>query len=659
MFKPDKKRFCWIKADPTFNGLKQLLYEPISGERVFIGEIKPDQKFGHQVIKKITFDDANFPEEIIFNENLCSIIGSRSSGKSALLAYIADAANSTIARKRKEDGPGEGEMYNWDSVQTKYEIEWMNGADTGNIVYIPQNFLYEKSEDPDEIKRKIEPILFKSINGSEQEYNTLLQTIDQKNEGIVSLVNTWFSNKDKDVIFSADIAKLGSLDSLKKSLGDNNLKIDEFKKKTNLTDEETTKYKLIQEELSNLNSSLTKSSLELILLEKITEENLYFKGLSLSFDPDLGTLPKDLQDSILDKITLPKKEALVNSNNSVLKYKKDLIAKRATEKAKILKIENDHKDLIEKIKENKAVELLIGKSTAYSKTIDKIKELMLQREGLNASCISIETNINKLIEDRMLEISNFEKYIIDNQGGEIENISFGVSCRNDRVLKKLSNKLNFSSKSSFLNLETKKIEINFVRENSSMLLGNLYNDVQKIIVGNTKSEVAIALLTATEEIFFTADMEGDQIGGLKKTTMTPGKRALFALRLILAESDDTWPLLIDQPEDDLDSRSIYNEVVPFLKEKKKERQIIMVSHNANFVIGADSEQIIIANRNGDDRPNTDGREFNYLSGSLENSYLKNNSIKDTLDSQGIGEHSCDILDGGIAAFENRRNKYNI
>lgn len=50
-------------------------------------------------------------------------------------------------------------------------------------------------------------------------------------------------------------------------------------------------------------------------------------------------------------------------------------------------------------------------------------------------------------------------------------------------------------------------------------------------------------------------MEGDEIGGFSEPTMTPGKRALFLLRLILAESNDTWPLLIDQPEDDLDSRS--------------------------------------------------------------------------------------------------------
>ena len=154
-------------------------------------------------------------------------------------------------------------------------------------------------------------------------------------------------------------------------------------------------------------------------------------------------------------------------------------------------------------------------------------------------------------------------------------------------------------------------------------------------------------------------MEGDKIGGFSESTMTDGKRALFALKLILAESEDTWPLLIDQPEDDLDSRSIYDDVVPFLKKKKKERQIIMVSHNANLVIGADSEQVIVANRNGTDRKNTDGKQFNYLTGSLEFSKIKDNDCEDTLLSQGIREHACEILDGGKEAFEKRKKKYNI
>ena len=85
----------------------------------------------------------------------------------------------------------------------------------------------------------------------------------------------------------------------------------------------------------------------------------------------------------------------------------------------------------------------------------------------------------------------------------------------------------------------------------------------------------------------------------------------------------------------------------------------MVSHNANLVIGSDSEQVIIANRHGTDRKNEDGRQFNYLTGSLEYSKAKDNDCNDTLKSQGVCEHSCDILDGGKIAFEQRKNKYNI
>ena len=85
----------------------------------------------------------------------------------------------------------------------------------------------------------------------------------------------------------------------------------------------------------------------------------------------------------------------------------------------------------------------------------------------------------------------------------------------------------------------------------------------------------------------------------------------------------------------------------------------MVSHNANLVIGADSEQIIVANRHGTDRENADSKQFNYLMGSLEFSKIKDEGCEDTLLSQGIREHSCEILDGGKTAFEQRKNKYNI
>jgi len=171
--------------------------------------------------------------------------------------------------------------------------------------------------------------------------------------------------------------------------------------------------------------------------------------------------------------------------------------------------------------------------------------------------------------------------------------------------------------------------------------------------------VAADVLSVTKEVRFSAKLDSDRIGGFSRSSMTPGKQALFALTLILNESQEPWPLLIDQPEDDLDSRSIYDTIVPYLLKRKKERQIIMVSHNANLVIGADSEQVIVANRHGDDRKNKNERTFEYFTGALEHSQQLNESSATTLGRFGIREHACEILDGGEEAFQKRRDKYKI
>jgi len=141
--------------------------------------------------------------------------------------------------------------------------------------------------------------------------------------------------------------------------------------------------------------------------------------------------------------------------------------------------------------------------------------------------------------------------------------------------------------------------------------------------------------------------------------MTPGKQALFALTLIINESHEAWPLLIDQPEDDLDSRSIFKTIVPYLMRRKVDRQILMVSHDANMVVGADSEQVIVANRHGEDRKNRNDQMFAYLSGALEWTAPVDEQAEFILESCGIREHAIEILDGGEDAFQKRRDKYKM
>ena len=140
--------------------------------------------------------------------------------------------------------------------------------------------------------------------------------------------------------------------------------------------------------------------------------------------------------------------------------------------------------------------------------------------------------------------------------------------------------------------------------------------------------------------------------------MSPGKRSFVVLKLLLDFSDKRSPILIDQPEDNLDNRAIYTDLVKYIRKKKKERQIILVTHNPNIVVGADSEEVIIANQNGKNSPNDNGIKFQYLCGSLENSKDRiNDETMPILDRCGVREHVCDILEGGKNAFMDREHKY--
>lgn len=299
---------------------------------------------------------------------------------------------------------------------------------------------------------------------------------------------------------------------------------------------------------------------------------------------------------------------------------------------------------------------LVSKLNEHVETIKKIDAMASDMKNIQAQLTGSISSIKIAIGQRKALVESHSNAIKEETQIGLKGISFDVEDGFDENYEEVVQKLNMKERTDFV--EKNAVNLQAIRSKPGEFLSAIHSRKQKVIARYDGQDVASGILTLTEKILFTAEMEGDRIGGFSESTMTPGKRALFALRLILAESDDVWPLLIDQPEDDLDSRSIYDEIVPFLKEKKKERQIIMVSHNANLVIGADSEQVIVANRNGNDRKNEDGKQFNYLTGSLEFTRGKISCV-DTLKSQGVCEHACEILDGGEQAFKNRNNKYNI
>jgi hypothetical protein len=129
--------------------------------------------------------------------------------------------------------------------------------------------------------------------------------------------------------------------------------------------------------------------------------------------------------------------------------------------------------------------------------------------------------------------------------------------------------------------------------------------------------------------------------------LSPGEKGIVLLLLYLeAEEDDHRPLIIDQPDDNLDNLSIYPSLIQYFRERKQTRQIIIITHNPNLVVTTDSEQIIIGSFDGSRAP-----KIQYRSGALEDSSTKPPT--------GIREEVCRVLEGGIDAFRIRENRYDI
>ena len=78
-------------------------------------------------------------------------------------------------------------------------------------------------------------------------------------------------------------------------------------------------------------------------------------------------------------------------------------------------------------------------------------------------------------------------------------------------------------------------------------------------------------------------------GSISEGKLSDGQRNTAALALILAQG--TGPLVIDQPEDELDSNFIYRDLVPLLRGIKHQRQIICATHNANLPVNGDAELV--------------------------------------------------------------------
>ena len=120
--------------------------------------------------------------------------------------------------------------------------------------------------------------------------------------------------------------------------------------------------------------------------------------------------------------------------------------------------------------------------------------------------------------------------------------------------------------------------------------------------------------------------------------LSPGQRGALLLIFYLLVDKGRNPIILDQPEENLDNETVVSLLVPVLTDAKRRRQIIMVTHNPNLAVVCDAEQLIWSTF---DRKNSS--KISYVSGAIENPI--------------INRHVVDVLEGTMPAFNNRRIKY--
>lgn len=148
-------------------------------------------------------------------------------------------------------------------------------------------------------------------------------------------------------------------------------------------------------------------------------------------------------------------------------------------------------------------------------------------------------------------------------------------------------------------------------------------------------------LYSTDHISVSYDLQYD---GIRIEQLSPGTRGIVLLLLYLAvDAEDTRPLIIDQPEENLDPQSVVRDLVSRFREARSRRQIIIVTHNANLVVNTDVDQVIVARSGAHVAGELPTME--YVSGGLEDAPIR--------------QWVCDILEGGDRAFRDRARRLRL
>lgn len=632
----------WIKADPTFEGLKQVLYEP--KERVRVQSTQPDDRPNYSYISKIELkDDTCWNQDLYLNKNLNVIIGGRSTGKSTLLTSIARKFQKDEKNLPKNDTTSFINL-----LKDKIEIYWGNGTSDYNkeVCFIEQNEMIKIAQSEKEKKAFLEQFMYD--NDRKRIFDNYHFFIKENSIKIqTNIANLFMEYNDENSLLD-EIKTIGK----RKEIEEEKTKLDNEKKEilSQLQFDESIlkNFEEIQDRFSQLNEKeklLDNTKKELV--EIVSENIFYHRDIVLwgDVDDNYEQKLKTKIDELDEKVNKTLKTFIFSLINEIeedinqINNKKDIM-----KKSESYIIGNNY------LENNKKISILNSKINIEEQKIKQIKE---KEEKINLK----KKRINQLSKDiinKFLLFKEKNEELINQISFESSEIEFFVtnSFNSDKLYEFLSLSFDMRGNNPINNV------INMLEKGNHDELLQFIEDINKkdkkySLKPTTNKEEFLKSLFSTNWYDYQYDIKYEEDTFSK---MSPGKQAFIILRLLLNVSTKDCPILIDQPEDSLDNRAIYHELVKYIRQTKTKRQLILVTHNPNIVVGSDAELVIVANQHGSTNKNSNEYKFQYKSGSLE-SDNKEKDTNITLDKMNIREHICDILEGGKEAFEHREKKY--
>lgn len=644
------KEVTWIKADTTFEGLKQVTYEP--EHRIAVQENRPVAP-----INKIENITLNFPKNAeVGGDKFClagqnstydlspylnCFIGGRGSGKSTILSLLGLQSRYNAASQAF-----------WKNLQPSFSLaknpEYFAYEGTADFEFISQNEIEDFAKD----KEKFTDAIFQRskllLNDSEfEEWDTdthgLKEKLDEVGSAILrieELVVSKQKKEDEKKTLQKVIDAISSPEYIEASGKNSDL----------------------SKQVSSLNAWDTRiENLKTKVSTAITELEKGIKGVD---KPDLGSLEataKGLYDQTIEglrarletlradktqksiggkvkelKGEIEKNEQIIQKILAKNGLSEENINQAKTASQRITQINREIKEI-----ENETDELktLVG---TQSIIVEALAETKVKYEG------KIKTGIAPL--QRSLETEYNA-----NKGADIKSIELIYYFDEDACWNAIGSEFYqfFSDFDPPYNKGERSTEvIEFIVKNKEVFSKNIKKDICGIIDGKKGGKLTnyIEFLDAVFQsednfkIFRTIrDKHLYDVGEYKRIEIrydkkgieqaSFGQRCTAAIVVLLLFGNH--PIIIDEPEAHLDSSLIANYLVPLIKSVKQNRQIIFATHNANFVVNGDSEKIFVLKNDG---------MTTVVETTIENLENRDELLK---------------LEGGKQAFEKRGEKLNL